>query len=172
MLKRIIHRIGSVGILETDTFSQRRRKEFFNIITSIGGLASIPQSIIGFGYDFYAGLFNILWGVACIASVAVHHYVNFKTARIVTFVPVFVFACMASARLGHEAYLQITSLTIFMGVFILHDLKKEWGWILFYFILECISILVIESNYWKAPNAPEFSTYAMRAGTFIGTISS
>lgn len=170
-LKRLIHTIGSVGILEEDSFGYKRRKEFFNIITTVGGLASIPQAIAGFELDFYAGLFNVFWGVACIASVFVHHFVNFKVARVVTFVPVFVFAGMSAARLGHESYIHISSLTIFMGIFILHDLKKEWGWILFYFILECAAIVVIESDVLKSPNTPDATTLGIRAGMFIGTIS-
>lgn len=169
--KRLIHWIGTVGIQETDPFAIKRRKEFFNIVTTVGGLASIPQTISGFQIDFYAGISHMAWGFACILSVFIHHYVNFKTARVVTFVPVFVFACLAAARMGHESYQHISSLTIFIGIFILHDLKKEWGWIAFYILLEIVAILVVESNYWKAPNAPEFSSYGLRAGTFIGTIS-
>jgi len=171
MLKHVIHRIATVGTLETDSFSYKRRREFFNIITIVGGLASIPQAITGFGYDFYAGFFHLIWGAACILSVFVHHYVGFKIARLVTFIPVFTFASIAAARLGPESYPHISSLTLFMAVFFLHDLKKEWGWVLFYFLIECAMILLIESKIWKAPGAPEIASFSVRAGTLIGTVS-
>ena len=170
-IKRFINWAGTIGIRPTDTFAIKRRKEFFNIITIVGGLAAIPQAIAGFQIDLYAGIFHLCWGTACFLSVFVHHYVNFKTARIVTFLPVFVFASMASARMGHESYQHISSLTIFMGIFILHDLKKEWGWILFYFILEITAIVFIEADIWKAATAPESVLYSVRVGNLIGTVS-
>lgn len=170
-LKRLITKIGRIGIPESDSFALKRRKEFFNIITTVGGLASIPQAIAGFQFDFYAGILHLSWGLGCILSVFVHYYVGFKVARLVTFIPVFVLGSLAAARLGHESYPQLGSLTIFLGIFFLHDLRKEWGWVLFYFLIECAMILMIESNILKADAAPEIATFQVRAGTLIGTIS-
>ncbi|MDG1332666.1 MAG: sensor histidine kinase [Crocinitomicaceae bacterium] len=170
-IHRLITKIGRIGIPETDSFALKRRKEFFNIITIIGGLASIPQAIAGFQFDFYAGIFHLTWGAACILSVFVHYYVGFKVARVVTFIPVFVLGSCAAARLGYESYAIIGSLTIFLGIFFLHDLRKEWGWVLFYFLIECAAILMIESNYFKSESAPDVAAFSVRAGTLIGTVS-
>lgn len=167
-LQRVIYKIGSVGISENDSYDLKRRKEFFNIIVLLGGLASIPQAIAGFKFDFYAGFFHLAWGAAYIASFFVHFLVNFKVARYVALIPVFIFGTMASLLLGHESYPHIGSLIIFVGVFIIHDPKKEWRHILFYCILEITAILLIESNHFKSPNAPELATFAVRASTFIG----
>lgn len=170
-LKRLINKIGRVGIPKSDSFALKRRKEFFNIITTIGGLASIPQAISAFEYDFYAGVAHLSWGAACLLSVLVHYYIGFKVARMVTFIPVFVLGSVAAARLGYESYALFGSLTIFMGIFFLHDLKKEWGLVLFYFLIECAAIIVVESNVFKAPGAPDVVPFSVRAGTIIGTVS-
>jgi hypothetical protein len=50
-LKRLINKIGRVGIPETDSFAIKRRKEFFNILTVVAAFASIPQAIIGFSFS-------------------------------------------------------------------------------------------------------------------------
>lgn len=170
-LERLIKKVGRTGIPDSDSFAVKRRKEFFNIVTLIGGLASIPQAIAGFQFDFYAGIFHLIWGACCLFSIFVHYYIGFKTARLVTFIPVFVLGSFAAARLGYESYPQIASLTIFLGIFFLHDFRKEWGWILFYFLIECVMIFLIESNWLKADGAPETAAYSVRVSTMIGTIS-
>ena len=171
VLKRLVEKIGRIGIPKTDSFAIKRRKEFFNILTIVAGLASIPQAISGFEFDTYAGIMNLTWGVACILAIFVHHYVGFKAARIVTFIPVFILGGLAAARLGYESQLQIGSQTILIAIFFLHDLRKEWRWVLFYFVIECVMILFIESNYWKAEGAPDVALYRVRVSTLIGTVS-
>lgn len=168
---RLIKKIGRFGIPETDSFALRRRKEFFNILTVVAALASIPQAIAGFQVDMYAGIFNLTWGAICVISIFVHYYVGFKVARTLTFIPVFILGSFAAARLGYESHLQIGSQTIFIAIFFLHDLRKEWGWILFYFVIECVMICVIESNYFKAETAPEIASFQVRVSSLIGTVS-
>ena len=170
-LGRLIKKIGRIGIPRTDSFAIRRRKEFFNIIAVVGGLASIPQAIAGFQFDFYAGILHLTWGAACLLSLFLHYSVGFKIARVTTFIPVFILGGFAAARLGYESHLQIGSHTIFIGIFFLHDLRKEWGWIFFYFLVECAMILVIESNIWKSPTAPDIASFQVRVGTLVGTVS-
>lgn len=170
-IKRLINKISRIGTPNTDSFALKRRKEFFNILTIVGGLASIPQAIAGFQFDFYSGILHLIWGTACILSIFVHHYIGFKIARALAFIPVFILGGLAAARLGYESHLQIGSQTIFIGIFFLHDFKKEWGWILVYFLIECAMIFVIESNYWKAETAPTVALYQVRVSTLIGTVS-
>ncbi|MFK7786087.1 MAG: sensor histidine kinase [Crocinitomicaceae bacterium] len=169
-IERLIKKVGRIGIPESDSFALKRRKEFFNISTIIAGLASIPQSISAFPYDTLSGVLILLWGVACILSLAVHKYIGFKVARALTFMSVFILGGFAVSRLGFESHMQTGSITVFIGVFFLHDLRKEWRWIIFYSIIELLMILTVESDLIKVPNAPETATLQVRVVTMIGTL--
>jgi len=170
-LKDFIEKVGRIGILENDSFALKRRKEFFNIITIIGGLAAIPQAIMAFDIDVYAGALHLTWGALSLSAIYIHYSLGFKVARVVTFFPIFILGSIASARIGHEFYPHIGSITLFITIFFLHDLKKEWGWLLFYFLLECTEIVFVESNVFKSEISSDISTFGIRVTSLIGTIS-
>lgn len=166
----IYRKIKLIGTQPNEPFLTRRRKEFFNIVIVVGAIFSIPQSIAAFSHDFQAGVYHLTWGIACIISLFVHKYVNFTIARFITFFSVFLFGSLASARVGYELIPHIASLTIFIVVFFLYDIKKEWKWILLYVIIEIIMILIIESNIFKADILGSSNEYLARTSIFISTI--
>lgn len=137
---------------------------------SIGVFGSTLQAIIAYQVDAYAVWFQLCWGVCCILSILVHHYSNFTNARVVAFVPIFVFGSIASARLGAESLTHVGSITVSIAVFILYDLKKEWKWIIFYLLIQLGTIILGESNWIKAANADDFVTTGSRTMTLIFTL--
>jgi two-component sensor histidine kinase len=170
-IRRLINKVGRIGIPEADSFALKRRKEFFNILTIIAGLAAIPQAIVAFQYDILAGLLTSSWGLACVLALYIHHAVGFKVARVVAFLSLFLLGGFAAARLGYESQVQVGSQTIFIGIFFLHDLRKEWGWILVYSLIEVAMIVTVESNWLKATGAPDYAAFQVRVITLIGTVS-
>ncbi len=169
-LRQFLTFIQNVGVEEADPFPLMRRKAFFNSIMTLGVFGSTLQAITAFQVDAYAVWFHLSWGVCCILSILVHHYSNFTFARVVAFVPIFVFGAIASARLGAESLAHVGSITVIIAVFILYDIKKEWGWILFYFLLQLGTIILPESNLIKAPNADDFITTGSRTMTLVFTM--
>lgn len=162
--------VRTIGVQKGDPFPLSRRKEFFNTVTLLGAILSIPQGISAFPFDFYAGLFHLTWGTFCLFALFAHHYINFTSARFLTCFSLFLFGNLAAARLGHESVVHIGSLTVYMSVFIMYDLKKEWKWIVFYTLLEIGTILLVESNYLKSPSAPDIPGFWVRGMSFIGTL--
>jgi two-component sensor histidine kinase len=166
-LKRIWHSLKSIGIKEDEPFRSRRTKEFFNIVTLIGAFTTIGQAFIWFKFDLYAGFFTLSAGLSCILSVFIHRYVSYKAARFTTLFAILTFCSISSARLGAESYAHLPAFTLFIGMFILHDIRKEWGWILFYFLILAVMFGVVESDVYKADGLPDLSAIEVRVGTLI-----
>lgn len=142
--------IKNIGVTPKTRPYELKIKQFFNLMTFFGTFTGVTHVILSYPYDVYATVLHAIWTLFCIIGLFVHHYYNFKLARFITFTSIFVFAGLASARLGFELNTHFASFGIVVACFIMHDLKKEWGWIIFYMLLETITIILTESNFMKS----------------------
>jgi len=162
--------IKNFGVEEQDSIQEKRLKWFFNIITVIGALTSIPQIISALEIDSIAAICHTIWGVACFVSLFIHAKINFKTARFMLFLFVFVFGSIASLRVGSDYYPHIGSFGIVTTCFILHDIKKEWGYVAFFMLLELAMLIGVESNYFRADHDPIAPPHFYKVFIIIGTM--
>ncbi len=165
--------IKNIGIAPNTRPYELKIRQFYNLVSFLGAFTGVTHVILAAPYDLIATILHAIWTCLCFVGLFVHRYFNFKAARFITFTSVFVFAGLASARLGFELNTHFASFGIVVACFIMHDLKKEWGWLIFYMSLETITIILTESNYIKseelaavASGSPVFT----RTFTLLGTM--
>ncbi len=166
--------IKNIGITKITRPYELKIRQFYNLVSFLGAFTGVTHVILAFPYDLYATVLHAIWTCFCFIGLVVHKYVNFKTARFITFTSIFVFAGLASARLGFELNTHYASFGLVVACFIMHNLRREWGWLIFYMTLETVTIILTESNVMKseelaamASGSPVFT----RTFIFLGTMA-
>ena len=159
--------IKNIGVTPNNRPYELKIKQFYNLVTFLGAFTGVTHVILAAPYDVTATVLHTIWTCMCFIGLFVHQYVNFKTARFITFTSIFIFAGLASARLGFELNTHFASFGLVVACFIMHDLKKEWGWLIFYMLLETITIILTESNVMKSE---ELAAMASGSPVFTRTI--
>ncbi|MFT6500611.1 MAG: two-component sensor histidine kinase [Crocinitomicaceae bacterium] len=136
--------LANIGIRDDHSFYQKRIRRFFNIINLIGFATAVPQFFLTYENDVISASFHFIWAFLILVSIACHHWIGFNTSRFITFSSVFLFGFLYAARIGPDAYAHIGSMTVIVACFIVYDLKKEWGYALFFLIVQLTGIIVVE----------------------------
>lgn len=158
------------GIEESHTLYEQKQRRFFNVMNVFGGLTGFIQGFMAFPIDVWAGVFHLSWGIICYLALFVNRSGNYKQARFITCFTVMVVGSMAAARMGHEFYPHLASYGIVIATIILHDPRTEWGWLVFYCVIEAIMVVIVETNAFKAVDMDVASPVAYRSSILIGTI--
>jgi len=140
----LLRQIRDIGIDKNQSPYEKKLKRFFNLMNLFGGLSAIPQILMALPDDKLAALFHSIWAVFAFIAIAVHAKIGFKTARFITFSTVLLFGHMASMRIGPEALPHIASFGVMVACFFMHDIRKEWGYLLFFVLIEIGGIVLIE----------------------------
>ena len=140
----MLKEVTNIGIKEEHSYYEKRIRHFFNVINIIGFFTAIPQFLLTYASDLTSATFHFCWAVLILISIAVHQYVGFTLSRFITFISVLVFGFLYAARIGPETYAHFGSITVIVACFIVYDLKKEWGYALFFFLLQITGIIIVE----------------------------
>lgn len=136
--------IANIGVRDDHSFYEKRIRHFFNIINLIGFATAVPQFFLTYENDFVSASFHFMWAFLILVSIACHHWVGFNTSRLITFSSVLLFGFLYAARIGPETYAHLGSITVIVACFIVYDLKKEWGYALFFLIAQLTGIIIVE----------------------------
>lgn len=112
----------------------------------VGALFAIPQIIIGFSHDVLAGWFHIAWMLGCLLSLPIHQFFGFQPAKLVSFSLILIFGHLAAARIGPDSLPHLASFGITVFIFIIYDVRKDWGFLLFFLLLESAGLILVESK--------------------------
>ena len=144
-------------------------RKLFNGLTFFGIFTAIAQVLFFFQQDPLATSFHAIYGVYCFVAVYLHHLGYFKFAKVSLVFIILVFGSLASARIGSEYYPHIASFGIIGGIFIFFDIKKEWGYLLSFFLLHAGAIILIESDIMQNHDINFENPELLKAGIVIGT---
>lgn len=165
-----MRQILNLGI-DSDRLSQHQVKirKLFNGLTFFGFFTAIIQVITVVQQDWKATLFHSLWGTYCIVALVIHHHGSYKFARFTLVFFVMVFGTLAAARIGSEYYPHIGSFGILGATFVFFDIRKEWGYILFFVLLHASGMVLVESNILKNETIAFEHPAFVKTATVIGT---
>jgi len=162
--------LPNIGITEDHSLFEIKIRRWFNIMSVFGVLVAIIQAVFVSSQDVLSSIFHLVWGVACVVGLLLHARHNFNLARFVVCTVTIIFVGLASARIGPEYYPHFASFGILVAVFIFYDLKKEWGYVLFFLLIEIIMLFFVESNYLKADTVFFKQPNLARSFILIGTV--
>lgn len=166
----LVKRILNIGIKDfRGSVHELKIRKLFNGLTFFGVFTAIAQVIFFFQQDLLATTFHAIWGGYCFVAVYLHHLGYFKFAKVSLVFTILVFGALASARIGSEYYPHIASFGIIGGIFVFFDIKKEWGYLLTFFLMHAAAMILVESDIMQNHDITFENPELLKAGIVIGT---
>lgn len=169
-LQQLFRSLRDLGVDPSMSLYRQKITRIFNVLCLSGLLAALIQFVGYYTIDPVAAWCHFAWGKVVLLCLILHPHVGFKRLRVLLCTAVFLCGGYASARLGQETYPHFGVLGIYIAIFIFFDLRKEWGYLLFYFALTVALIVIIDSNYFKVADFPAEVIAPARLTTLIGTL--
>lgn len=166
----ILKRILNIGV-DAEQLSKHEAKlrKLFNGLTFFGFLTAIIQFVTVIQQDIWAALFHTIWGIYCMFALLLHYFGWYKVARFSSVLIVLVFGTLAAARIGSDYYPHVASFGIMVATFVFFDIRKEWGYILFFVLLHASGIMLVESDILMNKSISFQNPEFIRTSTVIGT---
>ena len=144
-------------------------RKLFNGLTFFGIFTAIAQVLFFFKQDTLATMFHAIWGFYCFIALYLHYLGYFKFAKVSMVFIIIIFGTLASARVGSEYYPHIASFGIIGGIFVFFDIKKEWQYLLTFFLMHAAAMVLIESDVLQNHDITFQNPKLLKAGIVIGT---
>lgn len=169
-LKKLFETIRTIGVDRSMSLYRQKIIHIFNILCVLGFIAATIQCVAYYRFDQFASYCHLAWGCIALLCLPLHKSYGFRTVRFLLFTPVFILGGYASARLGSDTYSHFGVLGIYIAIFIYFDFRKEWGYLLFYFLLATSLLILIESNLLKVAVFTESQLMVTRICTLVPTL--
>lgn len=167
-----VNKILNIGLKNFNgTSHELKIRKLFNGLTFFGVITSFVQVFFFIQQDPIASLFHGIWGAYCFVAVFFHHRGYYKFAKISLVLVIIVFGTLASGRVGSEYYPHIASFGIIGGIFVFFDIKKEWGYLLFFILLHALSMILIESDILQNPEIQFENPKILKTTIVVATAS-
>lgn len=166
----MLNSIINIGIDPSlDSKHDIKLRKLFNGLTFFGFFSALIQIAFVIQVDFYASLFHSIWGVYCFVALYLHHLGYFRFAKVSLVTVVLVFGILASARIGSEYYPHIASFGIMGAAFVFFDVRKEWGFLVFFILLHASGMILVESDIYQNTSISFPHPELLKTFTLIGT---
>jgi two-component system, sensor histidine kinase PdtaS len=166
----LLRQIRDIGIEDHHSPYDKKLRRFFNLMNLFGGLSAIPQIVMAYPDDKLSALFHGIWASFAFIAILAHAKLGFKIARFITFCTVLLFGHMASMRVGPDALPHIASFGVMVACFFMHDIRKEWGYLIFFVLLEVAGIIFIELRTFQVSYTNPDTLIANRIIIVVGTM--